>query len=273
MAFKLGDLIIDRIQMGYAEKFDGTPLYVLSQLSDASIEISAESKDTTDKDGVLIKRFWRAKTGTFTATNAMLNLNILAAQSGNEAQIAGTSVNQSIIMPRIMIFQRAEQPSDGFDIPGYIAPTSSNGARSITVNALDTNGSMGKSYTLGTTASSTEFAVSGTKLSLPTDTTETQFIVKYDRSVTEGVKILNSADKFPKTVKLTLKALCVDPCHADELKGCYIVLPSFQPSPETTIALGGDDTSIDFTGDLQVNYCSTTKDLYTVYFCPDDDED
>lgn len=53
----------------------------------------------------------------------------------------------------------------------------------------------------------------------------------------------------------------------------YIVLPSFQPSPETTIALGGDDTSIDFTGDLQVNYCSTTKDLYTVYFCPDDDED
>ena len=33
----------------------------------------------------------------------------------------------------------------------------------------------------------------------------------------------------------------------------YIVLPSFQPSPETTIALGGDDTSIDFTGDLQVD--------------------
>ena len=251
MAFKLGDLIIDRIQMGYAEKFDGTPLYVLSQLSDASIEISAESKDTTDKDGVLIKRFWRAKTGTFTATNAMLNLNILAAQSGNDAQIAGT----------------------GFDIPGYTASTTSNGARSITVNALDTNGSMGKAYTLGTAASDTEFAVSGTKLSLPTDTTETQFIVKYDRAVTEGVKILNSADKFPKTVKLTLKALCVDPCHADELKGCYIVLPSFQPSPETTIALGGDDTSIDFTGDLQVNYCSTTKDLYTVYFCPDDDED
>ena len=33
----------------------------------------------------------------------------------------------------------------------------------------------------------------------------------------------------------------------------YIVLPSFQPSPETTIALGGDDTSINFTGDLQVD--------------------
>ncbi len=266
MAFKLGDLIIDRIQMGYAEKFDGTPLYVLSQLSDASIEISAESKDTTDKDGVLIKRFWRAKTGTFTATNAMLNLNILAAQSGNEAQIAGSGANEQIIMPRIIIAQANENVT----LTGYSSGVSD---RAITVNALDTNGSMGKAYTLGTTASATEFAVSGTTLTLPTDTNETQYIIKYDRAVTEGVKILNSADKFPKTVKLTLKALCVDPCHADELKGCYIVLPSFQPSPETTIALGGDDTSIDFTGDLQVNYCSTTKDLYTVYFCPDDDED
>ena len=266
MAFKLGDLIIDRIQMGYAEKFDGTPLYVLSQLSDASIEISAESKDTTDKDGVLIKRFWRAKTGTFTATNAMLNLNILAAQSGNEAQIAGSGANEQIIMPRIIIAQANENVT----LTGYSSGVSD---RPITVNALDTNGSMGKAYTLGTTASATEFAVSGTTLTLPTDTNETQYIIKYDRAVTEGVKILNSADKFPKTVKLTLKALCVDPCHADELKGCYIVLPSFQPSPETTIALGGDDTSIDFTGDLQVNYCSTTKDLYTVYFCPDDDED
>jgi len=263
MAFKLGDLIIDRIQMGYAEKFDGTPLYVLSQLSDASIEISAESKDTTDKDGVLIKRFWRAKTGTFTATNAMLNLNILAAQSGNEAQMAGQGA-AAIIMPRIIIAQKTDLT---VSLAGF-----TSGAR-ITVNALDTNGSMGKAYTLGTNASASEYAISGTTLTLPTDAEETQFIIKYDRSVTEGVKILNSADKFPKTVKLTLKALCVDPCHADELKGCYIVLPSFQPSPETTIALGGDDTSIDFTGDLQVNYCSTTKDLYTVYFCPDDDED
>ena len=45
-----------------------------------------------------------------------------------------------------------------------------------------------------------------------------------------------------------MKGLCVDPCEADTLRAVYIVLPSFQPSPETTIALGGDDTSIDFTG-------------------------
>lgn len=53
----------------------------------------------------------------------------------------------------------------------------------------------------------------------------------------------------------------------------YIVLPSFQPSPETTIALGGDDTSIDFTGDLQVDYCSVDKTLYQVYYATEDTEE
>ena len=70
-----------------------------------------------------------------------------------------------------------------------------------------------------------------------------------------------------------MKGLCVDPCEADTLRAVYIVLPSFQPSPETTIALGGDDTSIDFTGDLQVDYCSVDKTLYQVYYATEDAEE
>ena len=206
MAFKLGDLIIDRISMGYAEKFDGTPLYVLTQLSEASIEISAESRDAVDKDGTLIKRFWNAKTGEFTATNAMLNLNIMAAQSGNEADIA-TSENV-IVMPKIITVKSGTTVT----LDGYVS-----GAR-ITVNALGTNGAMGKAYTQGTTASATEFGLTGTRFTPPTDTAESQYVVKFDRQVTEGVDILNSADKFPSTVRLTLKGLCVDPCEADTLR-------------------------------------------------------
>lgn len=261
MAFKLGDLIIDRIQMAMAEKFDGTPLYVLTQLSDASIEISAESKDTTDKDGTLIKRFWRAKTGTFTATNAMLNLNVLAAQSGNDAKLATTEA--PILMPKIITVKRGETIDLG---TGYVA-----GAR-LTVNALATNGAMGKAYTLGSTASTTEFGLSGTTFTPPTDSNESQYVVKFDRQVTEGVDILNSADKFPATVRLTLKGLCVDPCEADTLRAVYIVLPSFQPSPETTIALSSDNATLDFNGSLQTDYCSTDKSLYHIYYATADTE-
>lgn len=260
MAFKLGDLIVDRISMAYAEKFDGTPLYVLTQLSEASIEISAESRDAVDKDGTLIKRFWNAKTGEFTATNAMLNLNVMAAQSGNDANIA-TSENV-IVMPRIIVVKSGTTAT----LAGYVS-----GAR-ITVNALGTNGAMGKAYTLGSTASATEFGLSGTTFTPPTDSNESQYVVKYDRSVNEGVEILNSADKFPATIKLTLKALVVDPCEADTLRSAYIVLPSFQPSPETTIALSSDNATLDYSGSLQVNYCSTDKELYKIFYATADSE-
>lgn len=82
MAFALGDIIIDRVQYGYAEDFSGTPLYTLTQLQDATINISAESTDAVDNTGAIVKRFWKAKTGEFTANNAMINLNIIAAGAG-----------------------------------------------------------------------------------------------------------------------------------------------------------------------------------------------
>ena len=63
MAFKLDDIIIDRIQMAVATDFNDNPLYTLTQLNDASIEVTAESKDAVDRDGTLIKRFWQGKTG------------------------------------------------------------------------------------------------------------------------------------------------------------------------------------------------------------------
>ena len=100
MAFALGDIIIDRVQYGYAEDFSGTPLYTLTQLQDATINISAESTDAVDNTGAIVKRFWKAKTGEFTANNAMINLNIIAAGAGEgSATLAET---KAFDMPRII---------------------------------------------------------------------------------------------------------------------------------------------------------------------------
>ena len=51
MAFKLDDIVIDRIQIAIAEKTDGTPLYTLTQLSEATIETTAESKEAKSAEG------------------------------------------------------------------------------------------------------------------------------------------------------------------------------------------------------------------------------
>ena len=68
MAFKLDDIVIDRIQYGVAMSMDDTELYyVLTQLQDATVDITAESKESRDKDGTLIKKFWTGKSGKFYA--------------------------------------------------------------------------------------------------------------------------------------------------------------------------------------------------------------
>lgn len=261
MAFKLGDIIIDRIQYGIAEDFEGNPLYTLTQLADATIDITAESKDSTDKDGTLIKRFWTGKTGTFSANNAMINLNILGSMSGSDPIVASSGSAQ--MMPRIITVKAGETAT----LTGAVEGT-------ITCNAISANGNMGKAYTKGAAASESEFGftTSGTLFTPPTDENETKYIVKYNRSVEDGVVIKNKADKFPKTVRLTLKALCVDPCTADTLRACYIVLPSFQLSPEVSLSLQ-TDTQLEYKGDLQVNYCSEDKGLYEVYIATEDEED
>lgn len=261
MAFKLDDIIIDRIQYGVAEDFDGNLLYTLTQLSEATINITAESKDAVDATGTLIKRFWQGKTGEFTAQNAMINLNIVGAASG-EGKVVATNEAQ-LEMPKIMVVKAGEKPT----LKDYVEGT-------VTVNAIGTNGAMGKAYTPNaeSNASETEYALSSNgELALPTDATETQFIVKYTRKVKSGVAIANKADKFPQTVKLTLKALAVDPCAADTLKAVYIELPSFQVSPEVEISLT-TDAQLNYSGALQVDYCSADKVLYKIYFADEDEE-
>lgn len=260
MAFKLDDIIIDRIQYGVAEDFDGNMLYALTQLADATINITAESKDAVDATGTLIKRFWQGKSGEFTANNAMINLNILGAASGEGKRVA--SVDSPENMPKIILVKA----NTTVTLRDYVDGT-------VTVNALGTNGAMGRAYTKGATASATEYAMTEAGVfTPPTDSAEVQYIVKYRRKVTSGVAITNRADKFPGTVRLLLKALCVDPCSADTLRACYIELPSFQVSPEVEISLT-TDSQLAYTGSLQVDYCSTDKALYHIYMAEEDEEE
>ena len=107
MGFTLDDIIIDRVQYGFAEDFNGNPLYVLTQLQDATINISAESTDATDNQGNLVKRFWKAKTGEFTANNAMINLNVIGAASGEGKNVA--SASNQITMPKIISVKAGEK--------------------------------------------------------------------------------------------------------------------------------------------------------------------
>lgn len=255
MAFKLGDVIVDRLQFGYGAS-KNKALYALTQLTNASIDITADSTDITDKDGNLVYRKYTGKKGEVTATNAFLNLAVVEAISANKAEIADTG--KGIEMPVITTINSGET----LDIEGYVEG-------SVLVNAISTKGSMGKEYTLGTTASESEFGLDKAShtLTAPTDKGEVQYIVKYNKSVTSGAKVTISGNKFPKAHELYFKALAIDPCDKENYKAVIIHIPSFIPSPEVTIALeGGDSQSMDYKGAILTDTCSTSQEMVEIYF-------
>lgn len=263
--FKLGDLAVDRIVVGVAQDHNGKLLYTLTNLQEANIEISAQPADVKDGTGSVIKTFYRAKTGKFTATNSTISIPVIGAMSGSDPRYAEES--EALSIPMIITTSK----TSGIVLPNITGTGEDN---HIVVNAIAKNGTLGAVYTLGSgTATAGTYTVAAGKMTIKPNDGDTKFIIKYDRSVTKNaIAIVNKADAFPKTVKLTLKVLIVDPCEPDTVRACYIVFPSFQPSAEVKINIKTDGT-IDYTGNLQISYCADEKVLYEVLACQDDEEE
>ena len=260
MAFKLGDVIIDRLQFGYGALADKA-LYALTQLQEATIDITADSTDVKDKDGNLVYRKYSGKTGEVTATNAFMNLAIAEIVSATDAEVA--SAEQAIEMPIFKIVKAGET----LDITDAVED-------SFIVNALSANGSLGKAYTKGADASPTEFKVAENVLTPPIDTNEVQYLVKFKKNVKSGAKVTISGDKYPKSHELYFKALAVDKCNVNGgYRAVVIHIPSFIPSPEVSLALqSGDSQTMDYKGAILSNVCSTDKTLVEVYFIDEEEE-
>ncbi len=259
MAFKLGNFSVDEVLFGTAQDFDGNMLYVLDQLSSASIEISAESTDITDKKGNIIRTVYRSKTGTFNATNALMHPVAMNASSGSDIEEA--SADAPIEMPKMVVVPAG----------GTVTVDAKEGT--VKVIGLYGNGANGKVLTQSTTADyeAGTFGFAENVVTVPAAGEELpiQYLVQYQRDVTSGMKLVNRADKFPNTVRLTLFCSIIDPCD-DALRACYVYIPSFMADPSVTISLDAETQEMDFNGTLQMDYCGTEKNLYFIYF-PDED--
>lgn len=248
---------VKEIIFGVAQDFSDNILYTLDQLKSAQIEISSDPTEITDKRGNVIRNIYKSKSGTFTATSALLSPAVLQAQSGTLAELADE--DNPITMPKIEVIG-----------PGKTLDVTDAKEGSIHVIGIYNNGADGKALAAGTTAVVDKtYAYDETLHTITVPSTAEgapdQYLVKFDTDMTDGMKIANKADSFPDTIKLTLYAAVMDPC-SDTFKSAFIVLPSFQPDPSTTISFDSDNQEVDFKGNLQVDFCSCDKALYYIYF-------
>ena len=261
MAFNLGNFSVKEIIAGVAQDFNDNLLYTLDQLTSASIEVSSDPTDITDKNGNIIRSIYQSKTATFTANSALLSPVLMNAQSGSPMELATAAAK--IQMPKITIIAA-----------GATIDVTDAKDGTIKVMGLYGNGANGKVLSQGTTAvidSTFAYDSANKTVTVPGAATDApqKYLVKYERDVESGAKIANYADKFPDTIALTLYAAVMDPC-SDKYKAAYIVIPSFQPSPAVTISLDAESTETEFSGNINVSYCSADKILYYIYF-PDEE--
>lgn len=249
MAFKLGNHYIDEILYGVAEK-NGNIEYALDQLSSASIEISAESTDITDKKGNIIRTTYRSKTGTFTATNALLHPAAINAQSGSPIQYASSAAGGAIVMPKIIVAPAVDSATET-DRQVKLGEYTDGSVRVI---GLFGNGANDKPLSADAVAGMISGTGENTVITLPQKTADgpIQYLIKFERSVTSGAMLQNTTAVSSDLVKLTLFCAMGDPCQ-DSLRPCYVVIPRFAADPSMTISLDAETQEIDFSGNLNVD--------------------
>ena len=92
MAFDLNNFVIDRVVRGIATDMrTGDVLFSINQITNPSLNCTAESTDAVDALNVPIATFYRAKTAEFSAENALFDMNLLATQAGTKKKVAATS--------------------------------------------------------------------------------------------------------------------------------------------------------------------------------------
>lgn len=262
MAIIFENLIIDRVLDGVFRNKDAKVIGGLNQIQNLSINTTSESKDKNDAQGVLIKRFFTAKTVELSAENAIFSLSLLGQQTGNGKITA--SASNKIVLPMIKKYAKTASPIT-------LPKTPIEGTLSVTGLTADGVPDVTLVYTQDTTAGPGKYAYADGELTLPTDASDyVQVVFKYESE--NGVQILQAADKFPAECSLTLSVLVCDACDKETLRHALIEFPAFQMSPDFDLSIATDGAH-PFSGIAASDYCSPDKTLFMISISPDDEEE
>lgn len=258
-------LVIDRVVDGWFENKDNKLLCVLDDVQDYQISNTSETKDKTDSQGALIKRFYTAKNAEVSGANAVFSMNLAAMQMGTTKK-TGTAV----VMPRIMQVKASDSPIELPDTPIegtlIVYGTFDNGVPNTELEYTKDDAAGPGKYAIAT-------AGGVTTLTLPTDATASVQI-KYEYQVVEGklaARVDQDGSSFPKEVKATFRVLVSEICDPETVRALYIVFPRFQLSPDFDWSVATDGTQ-PFSATALKDYCAANQLLYYIAVAEDSDE-
>lgn len=251
MAFDINNFVIDRVTRGVAlSQKDDSVLFSINQMQNVSLNCASESTDAVDALGTPIATFYRAKSAEFSAENAIFDMNLMATQLGTAKKVA--SASSKITAPAMESFTYGSGTYTLKHIP-KVAPNE--------IYVLNGDSTFGKKYIKGTSASATEFALTGQSMALPTGlNADDELFVMYDYETESAVEVVNSATEFPVGCKFVMEVLGCDVCDQTTLIHCYLIFPNFKLSPDFDWSVATDGAH-PFSGKAQQAYCDKEKRL------------
>lgn len=272
MAFDLNNFVIDRVVRGIATDMKtGDVLFSINQITNPSLNCTAESTDAVDALNVPIATFYRAKTAEFSAENALFDMNLLATQAGTKKKVAATT---AII--ETPCFQTIDIEA------GKASYTLSHTPKATPkVYVLNGDGTLGEKVTVASTAADKAIAISGATVSVALEVKDTDgtvttpgyvagqqlfFMYEYDADGSNkngAIEVANSATNFPVGCKFVMEILGADVCDQTNLIYAYLVFPNAKLSPDFDWSIATDSTH-PFSMKAMQEYCDREKRLFSV---------
>lgn len=266
MAFDLNNFVVDRpYRATMIDKNNGKALWMIRQLQNPSLSMTAENNDVVDAVGSLIKRFERNKQCNFSGSSAIFDLGLFAAQAGTTKKVASADATITAIA--------SEEVTGKSGTPIILKhiPVGTQGSEISAIYELDGAGNMAKAYTVAAEAAEATFKIeAATKtLTLPTSITEaTRFLVIYSYTAdgTEGngaIEIAATAEDFPVAGRMIVEVLGEDICTTGVKLYAYLDFPNAKLTSNFDITWG-TDSEHPFEITCMQEYCDAEKRLFTL---------
>lgn len=262
----INNLVIERIRrIVMTHSSTGEVLWTINQITNPSLNVTADNAEAVDALGAPIVQFDRAKSAEFSAENSLFDLGLLAAQSGTAIETASSSNKYNVPYFDEVKVETADEVT--------LTQAPATGTLKF-VYTIAGDGSLGEKFTIGESASGNVATLSAKKISFASGKAPvgTRFFAMYeyeaDGTTGKGAdRVVATATEFPKAGRLICECIGVDPCDVSTMHAMYLCFDNAKLTSDFDLTLATDMTH-PFTIRCMQNYCDHEKKLYTVV-CPD----
>jgi hypothetical protein len=257
--FNPNELVIDKVRfVEFTDLTTNEVIAKLTQLEDPALKTTAENDSIVDAVGAEIMKLYKAKKATFTASNSLFSMNLLALQIGSDKQVASDT-------------NKIDVPVDEtLTIAGGKAKLSKAPKGEFRYVYVLNKGTISTKLEKAEAATAGKFAISDQDISVDTATVPdgTKVYVEYTAESANAVKIINKAEDFPKAVGFKASVLFRDPCTESTYLGA-VLADKAKLDPSDIEASFKRDGKHSFTVDLFRNYCEDNGELYSFVVAQD----